>query len=183
MPHPEHLVRQSAEWIEQIRDGDEAAFEQLYRAFAPGLIAFAAGYVGVRAVAEELVQELFLAIWRKREALAINTAVPSYLFTSIRNLAIDHLRRDRRLVHWDASVVGRIDDESSSQEAILLDMLDLHDAVQRLPARCRLIFTLSRQQDMTYEQIANSLGISIKTVEVQMSRALHRIRDWLRRSE
>jgi RNA polymerase sigma-70 factor, ECF subfamily len=182
MAHPEHLVRQSAEWVKQIHHGDEAAFEQLYRAFAPGLIAFATGYVG-RPVAEELVQELFLTLWRKRAELTIDTAVPSYLFTATRNLAIDALRRDRRMVHWDPAVIGRIDDAAAPRETVLLDMLDLQDAINRLPARCRLIFTLSRQQDMTYEQIAHSLGLSVKTVEVQMSRALHRLRTWLQRSK
>jgi RNA polymerase sigma-70 factor (ECF subfamily) len=183
MSHPDHLVRQSAEWIERIRHGDEAAFEHLYRAFVPGLIAFAVGYVSTRTVAEELVQDLFLTLWRKRGELTIGAAVPTYLFTATRNLAIDHLRRERRLVHWDEAVVGRIGDAAAPPETVLLEMLDLQDAIGRLPARCRLIFTLSRQHDMTYEQIAQSLGLSIKTVEVQMSRALHRLRAWLLRSE
>jgi len=182
MSHPAQLVRQSAEWIAQIRDGDEVAFEHLYRAFAPGLIAFAAGYVGGRGIAEEMVQELFLTLWRKRSELAITSAVPTYLFTSVRNLCIDHLRRERRFVPWDAAVVGRIDD-TTPPETILLESLDLQDAILRLPARCRLIFTLSRQHDMTYDQIAQSLGLSVKTVEVQMGRALRKIRAWMLRSE
>ncbi len=183
MAHPEHLVRQSAEWIVRIRNGDEAAFEQLYRTFVPGLVAFAAGYVDRRAIAEEIVQELFLTIWRKRAELDICTAVPTYLFTATRNLAIDHLRRDRRFTPWDSAIVGHIDDKSAPRETALLEMLELQDAIRRLPTRCRLIFTLSRQQDMTYAQIAHSLGISVKTVEVQMSRALQRLRLWLRREE
>jgi RNA polymerase sigma-70 factor (ECF subfamily) len=183
MSHPVQLTRQSAEWIAQIRQGDEVAFEHLYRAFAPGLIAFAASYVGSGGVAEELVQELFLTLWRRRTELTINSAVPTYLFTAIRNQAIDHLRRERRLVSWDAAVVGRISDEVAPREGMLLDVLDLQDAIRRLPARCRLIFTLSREHGMTYDQIAQSLGLSVKTVEVQMGRALQRIRAWLRRSE
>ena len=61
-------------------------------------------------------------------------------------------------------------------------MLDLQDGIERLPARCRLIFTLSRQQGMSYAEIARSLGLSVKTVEVQMGRALRALRAWARRS-
>jgi RNA polymerase sigma-70 factor (ECF subfamily) len=182
MTHPNPLVRQSAEWIEQIH-GDEEAFERLFRAFAPGLIAFLTRSVRSRSVAEELVQDLFLTLWQKRGELEIREAVTSYLFTAARNRAINYLRRERRAAGWEDGVVGRIEDTTIPEEDTLLELLDLHDAVARLPARCRLIFTLSRQQDLTYGEIAQSLGLSIKTVEVQMGRALKSLRAWLRRSE
>jgi RNA polymerase sigma-70 factor (ECF subfamily) len=180
MAHPSLLARQSVEWIDRIRRGDEAAFERLFRAFAPGLCAFGARYVGSREVAEELVQDLFLTLWRKREELAIEGAVSTYLFTATRNRALNHLHRERRTVAWDPAVIGRIDDASITGEDSLLELLDLQDAIERLPARCRLIFTLSRQQDMSYGEIARSLGLSVKTVEVQMGRALKALRAWVR---
>lgn len=183
MTLPNQLARQSAEWIERIRRGDEEAFEHLFRAFTPGLCAFVTRYVGSRAVAEELVQDLFLNIWQKRGELVIGNAVPSYLFTAARNRAINHLRRERRTGALDPAVVGRIDDPSVTGESALLELLDLQDAIGRLPARCRLIFMLSRQQDMTYDEIARSLGLSVKTVEVQMGRALKALRSWLRGSD
>ncbi len=68
-------------------------------------------------------------------------------------------------------------------EDALLELLDLQDAIERLPARCRLIFTLSRQQDMSYGEIARSLGLSVKTVEVQMGRALKALRAWVGRGD
>jgi RNA polymerase sigma-70 factor (ECF subfamily) len=183
MSHPSQLARQSAEWIERIRRGDEEAFERLFRAFTPGLCAFATRYVGSREVAEELVQDLFLTLWRNRGELMIGEAVPSYLFTATRNRAINHLRRERRSGAWDPAVIGRIHDTSVTSEAALLELLDLQDAIERLPARCRLIFTLSRQQDMSYGEIARSLGLSVKTVEVQMGRALKSLRAWVRGSD
>ena len=168
-PHP-------IEWLERVRCGDEAAFESLFRAFAPGLCAFVARYVGSRAVGEELVQDLFLKLWQKRAELAVEQGVTTYLFTAARNRAINYLRHEAVAARAAAGVVGRIDDASQPREAELLEMLDLQDAVDRLPARCRLIFTLSRQHDMTYAEIARSLGLSVKTVEVQMGRALKALR-------
>ena len=173
-------VVQGSEWLACVREGDERAFETLFRAFAPGLVAFVARYVDSRSIAEDLVQDLFLRLWQMRAELAVDQAVTSYLYTAARNRALNHLKRGRLAGRWASAVVGRIDEASQSGETALLEMLDLQDAVERLPARCRLIFTLSRQHDMTYAQIAQSLCISVKTVEVQMGRALKALRDSLK---
>ena len=173
-------VVQGSEWLARVREGDERAFETLFRAFAPGLVAFVARYVDSRSVAEELVQDLFLRLWQKRAELTVDQAVTGYLYAAARNRAINHLEHERVAGRFANAVVGRIDEASASGETELLGMLDLQDAVERLPARCRLIFTLSRQHDMTYAQIAQSLGISVKTVEAQMGRALKALRDWLK---
>jgi RNA polymerase sigma-70 factor, ECF subfamily len=168
------LAHQSVEWLARIREGDEAAFESLFRAFAPGLCAFVARYVGSRAVGEELVQDLFLRVWQKRAELSVEQGVATYLYTAARNRAINYLRHEARAA-GSTAVIGHID-ASQPSEGELLELLDLHDAIERLPARCRLIFTLSRQHDMTYAEIARSLGLSVKTVEVQMGRALKALR-------
>jgi len=181
MTQPQDHAHQGPEWIERLRQGDEAAFESLFRAFAPGLCAFVARYVDSRAVAEEIVQDLFLTIWRRRADLVVEQSVATYLFTAARNRAVNHLRRERVARRWEGSIVGRIESPGRSGEAELLEMLDLQDGIDRLPARCRLIFTLSRQQGMTYAQIAESLDLSVKTVEVQMGRALRALRAWVKR--
>jgi RNA polymerase sigma-19 factor, ECF subfamily len=173
------LAHQSVEWLARIREGDEAAFESLFRSFAPGLCAFVARYVGSRAVGEELVQDLFLRVWQRRRELTVEQGVATYLYTAARNRAINYLRHDARSA-GSAAVIGHID-ASQPSEGDLLELLDLHDAIERLPARCRLIFTLSRQQDMTYAEIARSLGLSVKTVEVQMGRALKALRSSVQR--
>lgn len=181
MSVPHRLPYHGAEWLERIRSGDEAAFEALFRAFAPGLCALAARYVGSRAVAEELVQELFLDIWTRRAHLVVDRSVASYLQTAMRHRALNHLRHERRMV-MPLPDDGRRDesDAAAPGESELLDALELQDAIEHLPARCRLIFTLSRQQDMSYAEIAASLGLSIKTVETQMGRALRSLRERLR---
>jgi RNA polymerase sigma-70 factor (ECF subfamily) len=166
----------------RIRQGDEEAFERLFRAFAPGLVAFLTRYLRSPPVAEELVQDLFLSLWQKRRDVVIAEAVSSYLFTAARNRAIDHLRRERRTGDRNDAIVGWIEDTSTPPESALLEVLDLQDAITRLPARCRLIFVLSRNQGMSYSEIAQSLGLSVRTVEVQIGRALKALRGWVRQS-
>lgn len=170
------------EWIARIHAGDEAAFEALFRALAPGLCALVTRYVGSRQAAEELVQELFFDLWRRREQLAPDRSIAAYLHAAARNRALNWLRKERRITPWSAAAAQRDlePDPSSPNESELLDMLELQDAIAGLPARCRLIFTLSRQQDMSYGEIASSLGLSIKTVETQMGRALKALRERLR---
>jgi RNA polymerase sigma-70 factor, ECF subfamily len=184
---PQRLSYHGPEWIGRIRSGDEAAFESLFRAFAPGLCVVAARYVQSRAVAEELVQDLFLELWTRRETLVVEQTIGAYLSTAMRNRSLNHLRRENRLALWrdEVGVAGSGDgfgnaDASAPNEAALLDALELQDAIAQLPARCRLIFTLNRHQEMTYAEIATSLGLSIKTVETQMGRALKALRERLR---
>jgi RNA polymerase sigma-70 factor (ECF subfamily) len=182
MPIAHRLPYHGPEWIEKIRAGDEAAFEALFRALAPGLCALVTRYVKSRPVAEELVQELFLDLWTRRRELVIEQAITSYLFAAARNRALNHIKRERRAVPWSAVATGWSEevDASAPDESELLDALELQDAIDRLPARCRLIFTLNRNQEMTYGEIAKSLGLSVKTVETQMGRALRTLRDRLR---
>jgi RNA polymerase sigma-70 factor, ECF subfamily len=180
MSVPHRLPYHGPEWLERIRSGDEAAFEALFRAFAPGLCALAARYTASRAVAEELVQDLFLDLWTRRAHLVVDRSLASYLQAAMRNRALNHLRHDRRLVApREEDRIGDAD-PSAPGESELLDALELQDAIEHLPARCRLIFTLSRRQDMSYGEIAASLGLSIKTVETQMGRALKSLRERLR---
>ena len=180
MTSPHRLPYRGPEWVERIRAGDEAAFEALFRALAPGLCALVTRYVGSRAVAEEIVQDLFLEVWTRRAELAIDRSIAGYLFTSARNRALNHAKRERRVV--DLALVDRAEqsDAAAPGEAELLDALELQDAIAQLPARCRLIFTLNRHQDLSYTEIATSLGLSVKTVETQIGRALKALRERLR---
>jgi RNA polymerase sigma-70 factor, ECF subfamily len=170
-----------SEWIERVRAGNEAAFESLFRTFAPGLCVLATRYVQSRAVAEELVQDLFFDLWSRRSELVIEGTIAAYLATATRNRALNHLKRDRLAARWRATSAPPSEvDLTAPTESDLLDALELQDAIDQLPVRCRLIFNLSRQQDMTYADIAKSLGLSIKTVETQMGRALKVLRERLR---
>ena len=172
-------------WAARLRDGDERTYEALFRAFAPGLVAFVAGYVRSSAVAEELVQDVFLAVWRARATLHIEGEAGAYLYAAARNRALSHLARERTAARWRgeppadggrSAAASEVPDPRAPREDELLALLELQEAIASLPARCRLVFTMQRQQAMSYGEIATTLGLSIKTVETQMGRALKALR-------
>ena len=180
MGDPGQALHFGADWLKRLRSGDERAFEALFRAFTPGLVALITRYVHSRPVAEDLVQELFLTLWQRRLTLDVKQGVRTYLYVAAKNRALAYLRHERVVVRHAALVVGRLDEPSSS-DADLLAMLDLQEAIEQLPAQCKLVFRLSRQHGMTNAEVAAFLGISIKTVEAHLTRALKVLRGRLDR--
>jgi RNA polymerase sigma-70 factor (ECF subfamily) len=168
-----------AAWVERIRTGDPAAFEALFHAYHAPLCAFAYRYLDARDLAEEVVQEIFLFVWERRETWDVRTSVKGYLFTAVRNAALSYLRHERVVRRREAETVERLDGPSAgadAEAAAAETLAAVQRAVSRLPERCRLVFTLHREQGLTYSEIAEVLGISPKTVEAQMARALQSLR-------
>lgn len=175
-------------WVALIRTGDEAAFEAMFRAYKNDLGAFIESCVRTRAVAEELLQELFLHIWDHRYSWEVPGPLNAYLFRAARNRAIDYLRRERleitfreRLLREQSDGVSVVSATIAPEE--LLDAESLESAIERavnqLPDRCREVFVLNRYHNLTYAEVAQVLGISVKTVETQMGRALLALRQRL----
>jgi len=178
-------VPSDAELARRMRLGDEKALETIFRTHYPGLVGFVRRYVKTTEIAEELVQDLFLKIWSRRGSLGAIDSVKTYLFRAARNTALNHLRR-RKLEHeWQEKEAlasteeqGQEGDEPVTESELAAAV---RAAVDRLPPRCREVFMLSRDGGLTYGEIAKSLGISIKTVETQMGRALKALRESLKR--
>lgn len=168
--------------FERLRTGDAAAFEALFRAFAPKLVNFARSYVDSVAVAEELVQDLFCRLWDHRFESAVPDNVRAYLFASLRNRALNHLRHEQTSIDFLARAERVTSHVPATDEALLASDLGaaLARAVRGMPTRCREVFTLARDQELSYAEIGEVLGISKKTVEIHMSRALAILRDKLR---
>jgi RNA polymerase sigma-70 factor, ECF subfamily len=175
-----------AELARRMRLGDERALEVIFRTYYPGLVGFVRRYVKTTEIAEELVQDLFLKIWSRRGSLGAIDSVKTYLFRAARNTALNHLRR-RKLEHeWAEMEQGEVSEEQGIEgggdETVEESELAaaVRAAVDRLPPRCREVFMLSRDGGLTYAEIAKTLGISIKTVETQMGRALKALRESLK---
>ena len=173
--HPSEL----AELVERIRAGEVAAFEALFETFHAPLCAFAYRYVSRRDIAEEIVQEVFLFVWTHRATWNVRDSVKNYLFTAVRNAAMSWVRHELVVHRHDATTVAfttpmpsPVDRELAAAELATA----VRRAVERLPERCRLIFTLHREQGLTYAEIAAVLDLSPKTVETQMGRALKALR-------
>jgi RNA polymerase sigma-19 factor, ECF subfamily len=173
-----------AELARRMRLGDEQALEVIFRTYYPGLVGFVRRYVKTTEIAEELVQDLFLKLWSRRGSLGEIDSVKTYLFRAARNTALNHLRR-RKLEHeWLEKEGTMITEEQTLEGDETVTESELaaavRAAVDRLPPRCREVFMLSRDGGLTYNEIAKSLGISIKTVETQMGRALKALRESLK---
>jgi RNA polymerase sigma-70 factor, ECF subfamily len=180
-------ARRSAElleWVRRIRAGDVAAFEALFTAYYEPLVRFAFGYVKGREPAEELVQDIFLALWEQRARWDVHEAVNTYLYTMTRNRALNMLRRQSLERRSATRAQGGEPDftlqpqSQSADERLRLAELDdaVMHAINRLPRRCRETFVLSRFHHLSYDQIARVMRISERTVQEQIARALRALR-------
>lgn len=172
----------SEQQLAAIRGGDRSAFERLFRLWYGRLADYTLRLVGDADTAEDVVQAVFIAIWSTREQLPTIANLPAYLHRACRNRALNVLRGQRRA----AALPYEFVDEPgiSPSVELTLHVRDLDSAVQQalesLAPRTREVFLLSRVQELTYGQIADTLGISIKTVETLMGRALRALREQLR---
>lgn len=169
------------ELLVRLRRGDEAAFETIFRKWYPSLVRAAESLVRSRTVAEELVQDVMLELWKRRESLAEESSPQAYLFQATKNRALNHIRHARieRDGEPHATRPEAVDSNAHSlvvEEEILVAV---RKAVDGLPNRCREVFELSRTHGLRYSEIAATLGISIKTVEAQMGKALRTLRQEL----
>lgn len=173
------------ELLDRIRRGDREAFDWAFRAYYALLVGAAESLVRSRAVAEELVQDVMLTLWQKRESLFVDDSVRAYLYKATRNRALNHLRHER-VEKRSAPFLAEAPSIAPSAPAQLANAeiaSAITAALEHLPARCREVFELSRAQNLKYSEIASTLGISVKTVEAQMGKALRilreRLADWL----
>lgn len=171
--------------IEKVNSGDEQAFELLFRRYYVRLCGFANKFIANTAESEEIVQEVFYHIWEKRGHLKLNNDIQPYLFKSVQNLCLNFIKHQRVIDNY-YSVIEVVYNNSSldfnTYESVLYSELNakLNKVIDTLPPECRKIFLMSRQQGLKYTEIAEKLGISIKTVETQMSRALTKLKTELK---
>ena len=171
------------ELLKLFRNGDEAAFEELYTRYWAELYASAFKRLRIKEAAEEIVQDLFASLWTKRDSLVIHTSFQNYLYSSIRYLVFAYFsKQDNRKTYEDFVLGGAISGDTSTEDRIYLNDLErnLDQGLRRLPEKCRSVFELSRKQYKTNKEIASFLGISEKTVENHLTKALRTLRLHLR---
>lgn len=176
-------------WLVAVRIGDVSAFEAMFRAYAPRLASFVWTYLQSQEEAEEVVQDLFLWIWEHRFEWEVPGSIRTYLFRSATNRALSRLRHRRVERTFRDRVTRESGGLEPSEPRSATDGLTEQDlaraveeAIRVLPERCRTVFMMNRQQHLSYAEIAELLGISPRTVEVHMGRALTLLRarlgDW-----
>ena len=173
--------------INSIKQGDVAAFEELYKQYYIFLCLIAGHIVRNPSDAEEIVSDVFVKLWNIREKINITTSIKAYLVKAVLNTSINYIERskisnkltdslsnsDYELLAWDSDYpLGQL------YEKEIMNILD--QGINKLPDACRQIFILSRNEDMKYSDIADKLGISVNTVKTQMKIALARLRETLK---
>lgn len=163
----------------RLRDGDSLALDGLFRRYYADLCRIANRFVGNEVEAEDIVQEFFVQLWEKRDKHKALDAVGPYLRRSIRNRSLNFLRDRKRIPVDDGEVPETIAAAAVNDEDGPGMKKHIDRAINRLPERCRLVFTMSKLEEMSHREIAHSLNISTKTVENQMTRAYRYLREWL----
>lgn len=161
-----------------IKCGDHRAFERVFRTFYVPLCDYAVMILGEQSEAEDVVQDLFMYIWKNRAEIKVQESVKSYLFTSVRFRALNVLKhRTIRLKHGTALGVfieDLMNTGYSEEEAQRIEQIK--QVLQTLPVQCRTVFTMSCLDGKKYKEIADELGISVNTVKSHIMKAYREIR-------
>ena len=169
------------ELLQRIRLGDEEAFASLFRAHYAALVGAAESLLRERSQAEDIVQDVMLELWRRRDALAIDDSFRAYLYRATRNRALNMLRHDRVERRSEPLLGGDRTAPATAHAHLVEEEIDaaVRRTIAALPAPQREVFELSRVHGLKYAEIAGVLGISVKTVEARMGKALSALREGL----
>ncbi|MCA0237318.1 MAG: RNA polymerase sigma-70 factor [Bacteroidetes bacterium] len=164
--------------LQAIQQGDESAFDALFRRYYEPLCHYAASLTdGDLDEAEDLVQQSFVKLWEQRATFEVQWSVKAYLYKMVHNRCLNRIRdaqtREKYKVYNAAQLEQGYENDPGAASELNERILQ---ALDTLPTECRRIFELSRFEELKYREIADQLGISIKTVETQMGKALRLMR-------
>ncbi|QDH80290.1 RNA polymerase sigma-70 factor [Echinicola soli] len=157
---------------------DEELFETTFKSHFQALYAYACMLVKDEDEAAEIVQTVFLKVWEKRETISITSSLKAYLYQMVYRDSMNHLRHQKvKQKHHDITLRQSSDGGLQMDEGHDHELMDaLRKALHVLPEKCRKVFLLSRYESLKYHEIADRLGISVKTVETHMGKALKHLR-------
>lgn len=171
------------------KQSDEKAFEYIFHAYYHSLCEYADGILHSHAEAEDIVSDCFFEFWNKRELINVKYSLKSYLFISVRNASLNYLKKQKTKDKFAKEQQEQLKypfflHDSISREIEELQQMEefenkLRKAIDRLPKQCHYIFFLNRFEQMSYQEIASKLNLSIGTVKTQIARALKKLRDEL----
>ena len=161
--------------------GDDCmeAFEELYHRHWKKLYAFAYKRLRSKEMTEEVVQDFLTNLWANRRSIVIKTSFEGYIYTSVRNLVLNYIAKEtRRSAYTQFVQMFRSEVDNSTEETVYIKDFysNLQKELEYLPAKCRSVFEMSRQENKSNKEIAEQLGISEKTVEGHLTKAIRRLR-------
>jgi RNA polymerase sigma-70 factor (family 1) len=158
---------------------DQKAYEELYVSLYKYLYNFAWGFVKSKQLSEEIVSDVFIKVWQKRKTLETIDNIKVYLYVATKNISLNYLGKTKTLSFSElGDITAELISTYSDPEQLLItsDMMVLiNNAVAQLPARCRLIFQLVKEDKMKCREVAEVLQLSVKTVENQVAIAVRKI--------
>ncbi len=165
--------------IEGLRRRDKVIFDYIFNYYYSSLCAFALQYLHDREAVEDLVQDFFVAVWLDAHRMQISTSLKSYLFAGVKNRCLDFQKHHKVTEKYKAFILFAVENEDSSfdhyfAESELRQAID--KSIAKLQPRCREIFELSRLNGLSNQEISEKLGISKRTVELQISNSLKVLR-------
>ncbi len=169
--------------LEKLKDDDQSAFSILFTRYYQDLVRFSYGFTRDSDASEEIVQEVFLKLWENRNSLLIHNSLKSFLLKSVQNRSIDNLRHSRITSKYASIVLEHpILSGNDTENYILHSELQANFelAMAKIPAQYAEAFRMSRIETLNYQEIAEALGVSVRTVEVRISKALNLLREELK---
>ena len=164
----------------QVAVGDTRAFRQIFDALFSNLTKFSFSFVHSKEAATEIVDELFVQLWVKRDDIMKINDLRVYLYTATKNASLNYITKKAKQIElepYENLQVQMTDVVSPEQIMITKEMLQkIKEAIDSLPPRCKLIFKFVREDGLSYSEVAEILGLSIKTIDSQMVIAVARIR-------
>lgn len=171
------------QWLAALQAGDEAALRRIFDRHYPTLLGDIYRIVPDENTCQDIAQEVFVELWRKRSELDIHTSLRAYLRRAAVNRALNYLKINKRYVLDEPEQSPHIADTSAGDISRKLEQEALeealHAAIETLPEKCRIVFSLSRFESLSHREIAERLGISVKTIESQITKAMKMLREAL----
>ena len=165
--------------IDGLSKRDKVIFDYIFNYYYSSLCAFAMQYLHDHDAVEDLVQDFFVTVWLEAPRAQICTSLKSYLFTGVKNRCLDFAKHRKVTEKYKAFILFSADDEDNSFEQYFAES-ELRQAIEKsmfkLPPRCREIFELSRLKGLSNQEISDKLGISKRTVELQISNSIKILR-------
>ncbi len=180
---PDEVLKEEVQILDSIKAGNVVVFEQVFKQYYSRLCNYAAGILNDADEAEEVVQQIMINLWEKRNTLEITSSFKSYLYRAVHNAALNKIRQSkvRQLYSIEKVYEGEGFAEQASHKIIKSELeQQILNSINKLPEQCRLVFKLSRFEEMKYSEIAAHLDISVKTVENHMGKALKLLRGHLK---
>lgn len=165
--------------INCLKQGNEDAYAYLMDIYYQNLCVYAKSLCKDIYLAEDIVQTIFITVWERRQKLNDSYSIKSYLYQCVYNEFINQYRKKRSLLTLEKEYINTLnlilEEEDTDGLTRLIKLVK--EEIQNLPPKCKAVFTLAKQEGLTYSEIASHLGVSFRTVENQMSKAFTLIRE------